>query len=165
MNAVRQSQGVPVRGAEMALADLDAVMAVEQVVYPFPWSRGNFVDSLAAGHVTRVLHGPDGALLGYSVALPGVEEMHLLNLTVAPGAQGRGLGRGLLDSLVARCRDEHRAWLWLEVRESNQRARAIYRRYGFEDVGLRRGYYPAVLRREDAIVMRLTVRGAGHALD
>jgi ribosomal-protein-alanine N-acetyltransferase len=112
-----------------------------------------------------VLVDDDGTLIGYFVAMPGVDEMHLLNLTVAPGAQGRGLGRGLLDSLVARCRDEHRAWLWLEVRESNQRARAIYRRYGFEDVGLRRGYYPAVLRREDAIVMRLTVRGAGHALD
>ena len=165
MNAVLRPQPEPVQAREMTLADLDAVMAVEQAVYPFPWSRGNFVDSLAAGHVTRVLHGADEALLGYSVALPGVDEMHLLNLTVAPGAEGRGLARGLLDALVARCRDEHRALLWLEVRESNQRARAIYRRYGFEDVGLRRGYYPAVLRREDAIVMRLTVRVAGHALD
>ena len=166
MNAVLRPQPEPVQAREMTLADLDAVMAVEQAVYPFPWSRGNFVDSLAAGHVTRVLHGADGALLGYSVALPGVDEMHLLNLTVAPGAEGRGLARGLLDALVARCRDEHRALLWLEVRESNQRARAIYRRYGFQDVGLRRGYYPAAVRREDAIVMRLTVQdGAGDALD
>jgi [ribosomal protein S18]-alanine N-acetyltransferase len=166
MNAVPRPQAAPVHAREMALADLDAVMAVEQAVYPFPWSRGNFVDSLAAGHVTRVLHGGDGALLGYSVALPGVDEMHLLNLTVAPGAEGRGLARGLLDALVGRCRDEQRGWLWLEVRESNQRARAIYRRYGFEEIGLRRGYYPAAVRREDAIVMRLTVRhGAGDALD
>lgn len=166
MNAVPQPQEQVVRAREMALADLDAVMAIEQAVYPFPWTRGNFVDSLAAGHVTRALFGPDAALLGYSVALPGVDEMHLLNLTVAPGAEGRGLARGMLDALVARCRDEHRAWLWLEVRESNQRARTIYRRYGFQDVGLRRGYYPAVARREDAIVMRLTVLDeAGDALD
>jgi [ribosomal protein S18]-alanine N-acetyltransferase len=165
MNAVIRPQAEPVQAHAMTLADLDTVMAVEQAVYPFPWSRGNFVDSLAAGHVTRVLHGVDGALLGYSVALPGVDEMHLLNLTVAPGAEGRGLARGLLDALVARCREERRAWLWLEVRESNQRARAIYRRYGFEDVGLRRGYYPAAVRREDAIVMRLTVHGVGDALD
>ena len=165
MNAVPQPRGEPVRAGEMTLADLDAVMAIEQAVYPFPWSRGNFVDSLAAGHVTRVLRGDGDALRGYSVALPGVDEMHLLNLTVAPGSEGRGLGRSLLDALVTRCRDERRAWLWLEVRESNRRAQAIYRRYGFEDVGLRRGYYPAAVRREDAIVMRLTVREAGHALD
>lgn len=166
MNAVPRPQALPVRARAMAVADLDAVMAVEQAVYPFPWTRGNFVDSLAAGHVTRVLFGDDGALLGYSVALPGVDEMHLLNLTVAPGAEGRGLARGLLDALVARCRDERRAWLWLEVRESNQRARAIYQRYGFDEVGLRRGYYPAAVRREDAIVMRLAVHGGGHdALD
>jgi ribosomal-protein-alanine N-acetyltransferase len=93
--------------------------------------------------------------------------MHLLNLTVAPAVQGRGLGRRLLDALVARCRRERRGALWLEVRESNQRARRIYQRYGFEAVGLRRGYYPAAGRREDALVMRLAIapEGDSDALD
>lgn len=155
------------RAAPMTLADLDAVLALEQSVYPFPWTRGNFVDSLVAGHVTRLLRARSGALLAYSVALPGVDEMHLLNLTVAPAAQGRGLARALLDALVAQCRHERCAMLWLEVRESNQRARRVYARYGFEEVGLRRGYYPAAVRREDAIVMRLPIvaEDGGDALD
>jgi ribosomal-protein-alanine N-acetyltransferase len=151
----------------MGLSDLDAVLALEQVVYPFPWTRGNFVDSLAAGHVAQLLRSRAGALLAYCVALPGVEEMHLLNLTVAPALQGRGLGRSLLDGLVRRCRDERRGALWLEVRESNQRARAVYGRYGFQAVGLRRGYYPAAGGREDALVMRLAIvlEGEPDALD
>jgi ribosomal-protein-alanine N-acetyltransferase len=154
------------RSAPMTLADLDAVVALEQAVYPFPWTRGNFVDSLAAGHVTQLLRTASGALQAYSVALPGVEEMHLLNLTVAPPAQGQGLARRLLDTLAARCRLERRAALWLEVRESNQRARRIYQRYGFEPVSVRRGYYPAAGRREDAVVMRLAiVQEGGDALD
>lgn len=153
--------------AVMSLTDLDAVLALEQAVYPFPWTRGNFVDSLAAGHVTQVLRVPGGGLQAYSVALPGVDEMHLLNLTVAPAAQGRGLARRLLDDLVARCRHERRGALWLEVRESNQRARHVYERYGFAPVGLRRGYYPAAGRREDALVMRLSIAfgEAGDGLD
>jgi [ribosomal protein S18]-alanine N-acetyltransferase len=144
--------------APMTLADLDAVFALEQAVYAFPWTRGNFVDSLAAGHWAVTLRAHDASLMGYGVALAGVGEMHLLNLTVAPALQGRGLGLGLLDALVARCRAEGHAALWLEVRQSNLRARAVYRRYGFQEIGLRRGYYPAPHgRREDAIVMRWMV--------
>ena len=150
-------EAAPPQAAPMTLADLDAVVALEQVVYPFPWTRGNFVDSLAAGHVAWLLRARSGALLAYCVAMPGVEEMHLLNLTVTPAGQGRGLARGLLDTLVAQCRREQRNALWLEVRESNQRARRIYQDYGFEAVGLRRGYYPASDRREDAVVMRLRI--------
>jgi ribosomal-protein-alanine N-acetyltransferase len=145
------------RREPMVLADVSAVMALEQAVYPFPWTRGNFVDSLAAGHVAELLRGADGALLAYSVSLPGADEMHLLNLTVAPACQHRGLARTLLDARVARCRAERRERLWLEVRTSNVRAQAVYRRYGFVDVGQRRGYYPAVHGREDALVMRLDI--------
>lgn len=165
MSALPRPDG-GVRREPMAMADLDAVVALEQVVYPFAWTRGNFVDSLAAGHVAHVLRAADGALQGYSVALSGVDEMHLLNLTVAPALQGHGLARGLLDALVEQCRREHRRWLWLEVRESNRHAQAVYRHYGFEEVGLRRGYYPAVGQREDARVMRLVIptQEAGDAL-
>lgn len=145
----------------MHLAHLPAVLAIEQAVYPFPWTHGNFVDSLAAGHGAQVLRTGDGRLAAYSVAMTGVQEMHLLNLTVAPSWQGQGHARGLLDALVAQCRRERSVALWLEVRVSNQRAREVYVHYGFNEAGLRRGYYPAGGgQREDACVMRLSIDGA-----
>jgi ribosomal-protein-alanine N-acetyltransferase len=156
MSALPHHDAAPER-VPMTLADLDSVLALEQTVYPFPWTRGNFIDSLAGAHVAHVLRERSGGLAGYSVAMAGVDELHLLNLTVAPALQGRGLARWMLDALVARCRDEQHLQLWLEVRESNERARRVYARYGFAEVGLRRGYYPAVGRREDAVVMRLEI--------
>lgn len=140
----------------MTAAQLDAVLAIEAASYAFPWSRGNFVDSLAAGYAASVLYADDGVMLGYFVAMAGVDEMHLLNLTVAPAHQHRGHARFMLDALIALCRERHAEQLWLEVRESNARARAIYLQRGFSHVGVRKGYYPAPRgTREDAIVMSL----------
>lgn len=140
---------------------IDGVVAIENLAYEFPWTRGNFVDSLAAGYLMQGLHGPDSTLIGYFIALQGVDEMHLLNLTVHPAHQGRGHAVWMLDALQRFCRERRAAKLWLEVRESNLRARRLYERYGFVRVGLRRGYYPATgSRREDALVMSLDVRGA-----
>jgi ribosomal-protein-alanine N-acetyltransferase len=154
----------PLLRAPMHLAHLGAVLAIEQVVYAFPWTHGNFVDSLAAGHHAHVLRTADGTLAGYSVAMTGVQEMHLLNLTVSPPWQRRGHALSLLDALVAQCRRQGSEALWLEVRVSNDRARAVYARYGFAEVGLRRGYYPAPgSRREDACVMRLGVAAPAGA--
>jgi ribosomal-protein-alanine N-acetyltransferase len=165
MSAVLRSDGAPRREA-MTVADLDAVLAIENRVYEFPWTRGNFIDSLAAGYSARTLRAADDALCGYCVAMAGVQEMHLLNLTVAPDRQHRGLGRGLLDELVAQSRADGALWLWLEVRQSNQRAREVYRRYGFTQVGWRRGYYPAAGgQREDACVLRLVLTEGGDALE
>ena len=145
----------------MHLAHVPAVLAIEKAVYPFAWTHGNFVDSLVAGHVAHVLRAADGTLAAYSVAMSGAQEMHLLNLTVSPSWERRGLARTLLDALVAQCQRERNEALWLEVRPSNQRAREVYARYGFADVGLRRAYYPAPGGlREDACVMRLTIEGA-----
>ncbi len=142
----------------MHLAHLPAVLAIERQVYPFPWMHGNFVDSLAAGHAAHVLCAADGTLAAYSVAMSGVQEMHLLNLTVAPPWQRRGLACALLDTLVSLCRRERHEALWLEVRLSNLRARDVYARYGFTQAGVRRGYYPAAHgQREDACVMRLSI--------
>lgn len=150
----------------MSALHLDAVLAIEASAYAFPWSRGNFVDSLAAGYDARVLYGDDGQILGYFVAMAGVEEMHLLNITVAPRDWHHGHGRDMLDALVALCRERGAKQLWLEVRESNQRARAIYRRRGFAEQGRRKGYYPdAHGRREDAVVMSLAIEGEGDGLD
>lgn len=135
---------------------LDAVMAIESVAYEFPWTRGNFLDSLHAGYPAWLLRADDGTLLGYYVAMVGADEMHLLNITVAPEHQGRGHALYMLDALRQLTRELGLGSLWLEVRVSNTRARALYERYGFRQVGLRKGYYPAANhRREDAIVMSL----------
>ncbi|MES2889165.1 MAG: ribosomal protein S18-alanine N-acetyltransferase [Pseudomonadota bacterium] len=150
----------------LTLADLDAVMCIEVQAYAFPWTRGNFIDSLAAGYWTQGLFGPaDGALpgaapalLAYAWALPGVQEVHLLNLTVAPWAQRRGHARRLLDQAVAWARGQGAEQLWLEVRPSNLAAISLYRGQGFQTVGLRPGYYPAAQgQREDATVMVLAL--------
>jgi ribosomal-protein-alanine N-acetyltransferase len=163
----REDQPSPAPGALQAMttSHLDAVLAIEVSAYAFPWSRGNFIDSLAAGYPAQVLLDAQGAMLGYFVAMGGVDEMHLLNITVAPAVQGRGHARHMIDALIGLCRDHLAHELWLEVRESNARARAIYVRLGFEQKGVRKGYYPAPFgRREDAIVMSLQL-GGGDALE
>jgi ribosomal-protein-alanine N-acetyltransferase len=150
-----------VRQQPIHLHDLDTLMAIETAAYPFPWSRGNFIDSLAAGYrlVKRV--DAQGRWLGYCVAMTGVDETHLLNLTVVPAHQRQGHARAMLDELVHWSREQSAARLWLEVRASNLRAQALYRRYGFRDAGLRRGYYPAGPEgRENALVMSLDLAGA-----
>ncbi len=155
----------------MTADDLDAVHAVEISAYAHPWSRRNFLDSLRSGHPAVMLlaeprpqdrHLPlrsDGRLLlGYLVAMPGVDEVHLLNITVAPAHQRQGWARFMLDALALWSRGQGAQWLWLEVRQSNTPARRLYTRYGFAEVGLRRGYYPlAHQKREDAVVMSLNL--------
>lgn len=151
----------------MTIAQLGPVMAIEVAAYAFPWTRGNFIDSLAAGYPARVLQGARGELLGYFVAMGGVDEMHLLNITVAPAAQGCGHSRTLIDALVSLCRERAACELWLEVRASNARARSIYAHLGFSQISVRKGYYPAPFaRREDAVVMslKLAATGANDAL-
>lgn len=150
----------------MTPLQLDAVMAIENEAYAFPWSRGNFVDSIASGYAASVLYDGEGRILGYFVAMAGVDEMHLLNITVAPAAWHQGHARFMLHALADLCRQRQANQLWLEVRESNERARAIYRRHGFGEVGKRKGYYPAAHgRREDAVVMSLAIEGVPRGLD
>jgi ribosomal-protein-alanine N-acetyltransferase len=144
----------------------EAVQRVEQSAYPHPWTRGNFSDSLRAGYQALVLtggSGPNAELLGYFVAMKGVDEVHLLNITVAPVHQRQGWARVMLDALALWSRGEGAQWLWLEVRLSNVRAREVYERYGFRHVGSRREYYPAAnATREDAVVMSLALN-AGNS--
>lgn len=136
---------------------LDEVVAVEARAYDHPWTRGNFADSLRSGYQAQVLVAA-GKLLGYFVAMKGVDEVHLLNITVAPQFHSRGLGRVILDALALWSRGQGAQWLWLEVRMSNERAQRIYEQQGFRRVGERKGYYPAVAgTREDAIVMSLSL--------
>lgn len=161
----------------MTEADLDAVQAVETSAYAHPWSRKHFHDSLQAGYPAVLLlgetlpgerpHPPraDGRqLMGYLVAMPGVDEVHLLNITVAPVHQRQGWARFMLDALVLWSRGQRAQWLWLEVRQSNLAARRLYERYGFAQVGLRKAYYPAgQQQREDAVVMSLNLVAANTA--
>jgi ribosomal-protein-alanine N-acetyltransferase len=163
MSAVRNEpdvDGAPPPALRTITFDLlDAVLAIEVEAYAFPWTRGNFIDSIAAGYLTRALQAADGRLVGYFVAMPGFEEMHLLNLTVGPQFRRQGHARALLAHLYALCRECAATAVWLEVRESNAGARALYLREGFVEAGRRRGYYPAPQGlREDAILMS---RGLG----
>ncbi len=137
---------------------LDMVVAIENVAFTHPWSRGNFVDALRSGYQCQVLM-QDGHVLGYFIAMQILDEVHLLNITVSPLYQAQGFGRELLDCLAHWSRHEAKAqWLWLEVRESNQRARQIYERHGFTQVGARKKYYPVHHgERETAILMSMSL--------
>jgi ribosomal-protein-alanine N-acetyltransferase len=136
----------------MTESRLDEVVAIERRAYGQPWTRGNFSDSLRSGYQAQLLCAGDG-VLGYFVAMQGVDEVHLLNITVDPEFQGQGWGRVMLDALALWARSERAQWLWLEVRTSNARAQQVYQRYGYRRVGERKNYYPAEDGREDAIVM------------
>ena len=153
MNAVLQP--VEARFEPLTRERLDAVLAVEQSAYAHPWVRANFIDALDAGYQAQVLLAGD-LPLGYFVAMKGVDEVHLLNITVAPAWQRQGWALVMLDALALWSRGQGAHWLWLEVRASNTRAQQIYLRRGFLRVGLRKGYYPAGHGlREDAVVMNL----------
>lgn len=151
MNALLQT--IEARFEPMTEADLDAVLAIETQAYPHPWQRQHFADCLASGYQAQLLLAGH-SLLGYFVAMKGVEEVHLLNIAVAPQHQRQGWARVLLDALVLWARGQGMQTLWLEARESNTRAVHIYKASGFRYVGLRKQYYPAANgTREDALVM------------
>ncbi|MBI3140749.1 MAG: ribosomal protein S18-alanine N-acetyltransferase [Rhodocyclales bacterium] len=136
----------------MRREDLDAVAEAERAAYPFPWTRTNFGDSLTAGYSAWVCR-VGGKLVGYAVMMLVLDEAHLLNVTVAPAWQRRGYGSLLMQHLSSTARAYGARRLFLEVRPSNEAGIGLYRRLGFEQIGRRRGYYPAARGREDAVVM------------
>lgn len=140
----------------MVADDVDEVHALECSVFPHPWSRANFVDSLASGYDAWVLREEGGGqLAGYFLLMYALDEAHLLDVAVASARQGAGVGRLLLDRIAARARAMGMESILLEVRPSNVRALQVYQRHGYAEIGRRKGYYPAHEgRREDAIVMR-----------
>ena len=141
---------------EPMLADrLEEVMRIEQRAYAHPWMRANFIDALQSGYEAQLLV-QGGEVIGYFVAMKGVDEVHLLNITVSPDMQGQGWARVLLDALTRWARAQGAACLWLEVRAGNARAMQVYAAHGYRRVGERRQYYPSAHgQREDAIVMSL----------
>lgn len=156
MSAVLQPQ--PLRFEPLRLGDtlaLGRMTVVEHSAYTVPWSHANFTDGLQSGYLVQRLLAAD-ELLAYYVAMKGVDEVHLLNLTVAPEHQRQGWAHLCLDNLAAWSRAHGAKCLWLEVRASNTRAYAVYEKFGFKRVGHRKAYYPTgTPTREDATVMSL----------
>jgi ribosomal-protein-alanine N-acetyltransferase len=138
----------------MSLADLDAVMAIEGEVYPFPWTRGNFGDSIISGYHCLVLEQA-GCMIGYGVMMSGAGEAHMLNLSIAATWQRRGWGGMLLQHFIDLARKHHVRLMFLEVRQSNPGAVLLYAKAGFSQIATRKDYYPATNGREDAVVMEL----------
>jgi ribosomal-protein-alanine N-acetyltransferase len=152
---VGRAVAIEVQFEPMLAERLEAVVAIEQRAYAHPWNRSNFLDSLQSGNQAQLLVAGD-VLLGYFVAMPGVDEMHLLNITVAPEYQGQGWSRVMLDALTVWARGQSAQWLWLEVRVGNLRAMHVYEAHGYQRVGQRKDYYPSGHgQREDAVVMGL----------
>jgi ribosomal-protein-alanine N-acetyltransferase len=139
----------------MQAGDLPAVLAIERMAYPHPWSRGIFEDCLAIGSYECRVYEEQGELCAYSVMSWGAGEAHLLNICVHPERQGRGLGREVLQQVIGRAREKAADSLFLEVRVSNTGARKLYESAGFNEIGQRFDYYPAARGREDALVFAL----------
>lgn len=142
----------------MQQEDLEWVASQDMELYPFPWTVGNFSDSMEAGYGCWRM-SEQGVPVGYAVLMMVIDEAHILNISVTRACQGRGLGRRLLDHLARVAWQAGARQLLLEVRPSNASALALYEKLGFEVIGRRKGYYPAPGGREDAIVMRLALEG------
>ena len=134
--------------------DLDLVMAIERNAYPFPWTRGIFRDCLRAEYPAWI-HESRGRPVGYAVISVAAGEAHILNLCTHPELQGRGHGRQLLRHVLRLARGRGAQRVFLEVRPSNAPAIALYHGEGFNEIGRRPRYYPAIGGREDAIVMAI----------
>ena len=141
----------------MSADDLPAVVAIEKRAYRYPWSIGVFTDCLNAGYQARVLVVA-GHIYGYGLLSTGGGEGHVLNVAVAPVAQGLGFGRTLVQALIDLAARQQVDTLFLEVRPSNTAAVALYDQLGFQEVGRRKDYYPARFGREDALILAQTLR-------
>lgn len=134
--------------------DLDDVLAIEEDLYSFPWTKGIFHDCLHVGYCCRVLKS-NNKVVAYSVMSAAVGESHLLNIVVARSEQGKGFGSIMLNKMIELAVSHHVTIMYLEVRPSNKNAVHLYHKRGFNEVGVRNNYYPAESGREDALIMAL----------
>jgi ribosomal-protein-alanine N-acetyltransferase len=145
----------------MHIGDLDAIMQIEPTIYSHPWTCGNFSDSLNSGYNAWVLQDKIQAdkseIIGYALMMLVMDEAHLLNLSIAKHRQKQGLGRQLLEYMIYIAKRHKSANMFLEVRTSNISAIALYENIGFNEMAIRRGYYPSQNGREDAVLMGLAL--------
>ena len=153
----------PLRLRRVTRDDVDAIAAIERASFADPWTRESFAQLAGRADVCFRVAEIDGEVAGYLVAWFVADEGELANIAVAPGARGRGVGAALLDELLATAAAHGVEAVFLEVRESNAVARALYAARGFEEVGRRRGYYRRPV--EDALVLRRTVGGPTASAD
>jgi ribosomal-protein-alanine N-acetyltransferase len=139
----------------MTEADLDAVLKIEYAAFSHPWTRGIFLDGLKSYEIWLMFEG--NQQVGHGVVQVIIDEAHLLNITVKPESQGRGLGLRLLEHLMSRAYALNARECFLELRDSNRAAYRLYERFGFNEIGRRRDYYPVAGGREDALVMACTL--------
>jgi len=140
----------------MRPGDLAAVADLEKSLYAFPWSLGNFRDSVEAGYDCWV--ACDGErVIGYAILMVALDEAHLLNFAVGSGWQNRGIGRDFLAFILDVARAAKVQMVYLEVRPSNLAARHLYRKAGFQQIAIRPSYYPAHGGREDALFLGITL--------
>jgi [ribosomal protein S18]-alanine N-acetyltransferase len=157
MAAAGETSGLPqARLRPMNEGDLAAVVGIERRVYPFPWTEGIFADCLRVGYHCTVLE-LDYLLVGYGIVASGAGEAHLLNVCVREEFRNRGFGRALLAGLLQQAAGAGAAVIFLEVRPANTAAIRLYEAMGFQQAGLRAGYYQAAEGREDALVMRRAI--------
>ena len=154
MSSVKQQLDLPqVDIRPMHELDVPVIVAIERAAYQFPWSEGIFRDCLRVGYVCRVVD-VGGELAGYGIMSVGAGEAHILNVCIRDEYRCRGFARKILLFLLDRARTAGMYEAFLEVRPSNIAAARLYHSLGFEQVGVRRGYYQATVGREDAAVLR-----------
>ncbi len=139
----------------MQQQDVAEIRAIEQAATAFPWSEKNFKDSLKSGHYAWVYFDDSDEIIGFALVQKVVDEAHLLNLCVKKSLQGQGLGHAILNHVIDFANSISAVLIVLEVRNSNQRAQQLYLRAGFNEMSVRKDYYPAEVGREDAILMGL----------
>jgi ribosomal-protein-alanine N-acetyltransferase len=146
---------------DMTMNDLEAVLAIENIAQPHPWTRGNFSDALRCGYrcvVDERVH----EVVSYAVLMPVLDEAELLTIAVAQNQQRKGLGRGMLLEQIRWAQAQNMRRIILEVRVTNLSAIALYRSLGFVEIGMRRGYYQSAQGREDALLMACELTGENH---
>lgn len=157
MSALPKSDLPALRFARLQENEVAGVAEIEASVYAFPWSPGNFRDSLFSGYdCFAAWHGDE--LIGYVITMPAIEEIHLLNLVVRKDWQGVGVGGAILQHVIDEAAPTKCEVIYLEVRPTNIAGLRLYEKFGFRQLGLRRDYYPAVTGREDALFLGLNIK-------
>ena len=150
-------QEIPVELRTMIHDDISEVSDIERRSYDFPWSHGVFHDCLLAGYICIVLVREE-RVVGYSILSVAAGEAHILNLCVDPGFRQLGYGEKLLDEILSRVATEDVHEMFLEVRPSNEKAVALYRKKGFRQIASRPAYYQATEGRESAAILSKRIK-------